>query len=233
MVIDGSDLDRTIRELSASLGDATRRGIYLSVQQAPEPVTVSQIAELFQIHPNVARHHLDRLATDGYLQITRRRTSGRRGPGAGRPAKCYEATDKPIELHFPPRRFDLLAELLVRVVEHLAPQAASEVAEQVGREYGLQLAGEMSLGEEASFEAALQAAAGAMTSVGFASDADPKRRIIRTNHCPFGQAALDHPTVICSLDQGIRRGLMEGFHQGAQPVTTPRHPPQQACVTQL
>ena len=72
--------------------------------------------------------------TDGYLQVTHRRRSGKGGPGAGRPAKHYEATGKEVQVQFPARRYDLLAELLVRVVQRLAPDAAAEIAEEIGRE---------------------------------------------------------------------------------------------------
>ncbi|HKZ25655.1 MAG TPA: helix-turn-helix domain-containing protein, partial [Acidimicrobiia bacterium] len=86
MVTDSAALDRSIGDLTASLGDPTRRAIYIAVRQSAEPVTSSSVAEIFQLHPNVARHHLDRLAADGYLRVTHRRPSGRSGPGAGRPA---------------------------------------------------------------------------------------------------------------------------------------------------
>ena len=67
--MDSQALSDSISDLTSSLGDPTRRGIYIAVREAPEPATASQIADLFSIHPNVARHHLDRLADDGYLII--------------------------------------------------------------------------------------------------------------------------------------------------------------------
>ena len=87
--LDTRAFDQQIGDLASTLGDATRRGIYISVREAPEPVTASQIAVLFEIHANVARHHLDRLVVDGYLQVTHKRRSGRRGPGAGRPERKF------------------------------------------------------------------------------------------------------------------------------------------------
>ena len=83
------------------------------------------IADLFDIHSNVARHHLDRLVSDGYLQVTRKRPEGRTGPGAGRPAKHYEPTRKDVSVQFPARRYDLLTELLLRVIERVAPDNAA------------------------------------------------------------------------------------------------------------
>lgn len=231
--MDAAQLDRTIADLAGALGDSTRRGIYITVRQAPEPMTASQVAELFGIHPNVARHHLDRLATDGYLHTSRRRPSGKRGPGAGRPAKCYQATDKPIELQFPPRRYDLLAELLVQVVEKLDPKEAPHVAEDVGRRYGLALAAEIGLPEEAGFDAAVKAVATVMTGMGFGREADLSHRQLLTHHCPFGQTALDHPEVICSLDQGIMKGLFHALNTSARPTTTPHLVAEEDCVTEV
>ena len=86
--MDAARLNQQIGDLAATLGDATRRGIYITVREAVEPVTAGQISDLFEIHTNVARHHLDRLVEDGYLQVTRRRRTERRGPGAGSPRRA-------------------------------------------------------------------------------------------------------------------------------------------------
>ncbi|HSO50822.1 MAG TPA: helix-turn-helix domain-containing protein, partial [Acidimicrobiia bacterium] len=60
--MDTKTLDSRISDLTASLGDPTRRAIYIAVRESAEPLTTSNVAALFDIHPNVARHHLDRLA---------------------------------------------------------------------------------------------------------------------------------------------------------------------------
>ena len=134
--MDTQAFSQSIGDLTSALGDPTRRGIYIAVREAPEPATASQIADLFSIHPNVARHHLDRLAEDGYLEITRRRPDGKSGPGAGRPAKCYTATAKEIDLHFPARRYDLLSELLVRMIERIDPGNIGDFGAEVEMHLG-------------------------------------------------------------------------------------------------
>ena len=80
--LDTSRLDRSIADLAAALGDPTRRGIYMAVRQSADAVTSARIAELFSIHPNVARHHLDKLTEEGYLRVTHLRRSGRSGPAS-------------------------------------------------------------------------------------------------------------------------------------------------------
>lgn len=225
--------DQQLSDLTGSLGDATRRGIYLAVREAPEPMTAAQIAPLFGIHPNVARHHLDRLVADDYLQVSHRRRGGRRGPGAGRPAKHYEPTSKEVSLQFPARRYDLLSELLVRVVERIAPEDAAGVAEEVGREYGRELAAEIGLPEDAGFDAAAQAVAGAMMGVGFDTAANIDDRMLVTSYCPFGKTATNHPEVVCRLDQGIVKGLLEGASQAPVAIVTPHRRAEDDCITEL
>lgn len=59
------------------------RAAILSMLLRSGPKTVKEIADSFQIHPNVARAHLDLMAESGFLMTeTRRRDKGR-------PAKVY------------------------------------------------------------------------------------------------------------------------------------------------
>ena len=231
--MDTRQFDRQVGALTASLGDATRRGIYIAAREAPEPITAAEVARLFEIHPNVARHHLDRLVDDGYLQVSHRRRNGRRGPGAGRPAKHYEATDKDVEVQFPARRYDLLAELLARVVERLAPDRAGEIAQAVGIEYGRELAAEIGMPDDFGYEAAAAAVAKAMMGVGFGTEAKPGDHLLVTHFCPFGEAATKHPDLVCKLDQGIVRGLMEAAHQEPIAIVSPHDTPGEDCLVEL
>jgi predicted ArsR family transcriptional regulator len=231
--MDGQTLDVQIADLASSLGDATRRGIYITVRESPEAVTANQIAALFDIHPNVARHHLDRLVDDGYLSVAKRRPEGRTGPGAGRPANHYTATSKEVSVQFPARRYDLLSELLVRVIEEIAPDNAGAIAERVGREYGRELAGEIGMPTDAGFEVAAQAVARAMMGVGFDTEAHVDERLLVTSFCPFGTTATNHPEIVCKLDQGIVRGLMESANASAQAVVMPHSTEEQDCVTEV
>jgi len=231
--MDTAQFDQQLGDLAATLGDATRRGIYITVRESVDPVTATQIAGLFDIHSNVARHHLDRLVADGYLQVTRRHRSERRGPGAGRPAKYYETTAKEISVQFPLRRYDLLAELLARIVERIAPDTAAAMAEEIGREYGRELAAEVGLAKEDGFETAVHAVAKVMMGVGFGSEADVSERVIVTRFCPFGEAAANHPEIVCKLDQGIVAGLLESANASGTPVVTPRLHIDQDCLTEI
>lgn len=60
-----------------------------------------------------------------------------------------------------------------------------------------------------SFRAALHTVADALSAHGFAAHAekDGNRLRIVTDHCPFGDAAAQHP-VICAVDRGMVRGML-------------------------
>lgn len=231
--MDSEAFDQQIADLAGTLGDATRRGIYVTVRESTEPVTASQIAELFDIHANVARHHLDRLVGDGYLQVTRRRPSGRTGPGAGRPAKHYEPTRKNVSVEFPARRYDLLAELLLRVIERIAPDDAAEIADEIGREYGRELAAEIGLPEDSGYDTAAIAVASALMGVGFEVEARPNEHELVTRFCPFGESAKNHPAIVCQLDQGLVTGLLEGTEQIPVAIVNAHSTDEGDCVTKI
>jgi len=222
--------DRALGQLTGALGDPTRRAIYLTVREAEEPITAARISDLFGIHPNVARHHLDRLVADGYLRVGAR-TAARPGT-VGRPPRVFEATEADVSVAYPARRHDLLAELLVRVVERVAPEEGPRVAEEIGRAYGEELAAAIGLPHEADSVPVLSAVARALTGAGFDFTADADQGRLLSGACPFGRTARDHPDVVCRLDLGIVKGLMAAA--GGTPdevVITPRRRPSLPCTT--
>jgi predicted ArsR family transcriptional regulator len=202
------EFDRDLGRLAGALGDPTRRGIYLSVRGSEVPLTAAHIAAQFGIHPNVARHHLDRLVAEGYLRLSDRPPA--RPAGAGRPPRTFEATDTDVGVSYPTRRLDLLAELLVRVAERLSPEEAERVAQEVGREYGMGLASAMGLAAGHGFPEALAEVARVMTGAGIEITADAAQLRLVHGHCPFGRTDHTGPSdIVCRLDLGIVQGLME------------------------
>ena len=75
--------------VARALGSTTRAGIYEHLQRAATALTVRDIAGAFDLHPNVARTHLELLADAGLVVIGRRKH-----PGGGRPANVYLARDE-------------------------------------------------------------------------------------------------------------------------------------------
>lgn len=233
MAMDRASFEERISDLTSALGDPTRRAIYVTVRESSTPMTTARIAELFEIHPNVARHHLDKLAADGWLVVSHQRPAGKTGPGAGRPAKTYEASNRELSIHFSPRRYELLVDLLMRVLNRVATDDLAEVAAEVGAEYGRELAEEIGTPGESGYADAIQAVSVAMTGLGFAVDPDVAGQQLLTSHCPFGEAATDHPEVVCSLDRGIVAGLFGTIAPGCRPVLIPHTDPHDGCITRV
>src|SRR5512146_280882 len=69
------------------LGEGELREALLYVRGSSDPVTADDAAAVLEVHRSVARGRLERLARAGLLETSFRRSSGRTGPGAGRPAK--------------------------------------------------------------------------------------------------------------------------------------------------
>ena len=210
------DFSALVTAVTAAFGDSTRRRIYLFARDGAG-VTAGEVAQRFDLHPNVARHHLDKLAAGGYLEVGLDHGNS----GAGRPSKRYRRSSRALALPIPPPRPDeLIVALLVRALSLLPAAAAEQIAEEVGVEYGQSLAAQMSPGEgQRSRRAALQAVADALTAHGFAAHAEAQgatTSIVR-DHCPFGELATQHP-VLCAVDRGMVEGLLAGLCGDAVPV---------------
>jgi predicted ArsR family transcriptional regulator/TusA-related sulfurtransferase len=75
--------------VARALSVPTRAGIYRRLRTEGTPASAREVAEMFGLHPNVARTHLDLLADAG-LVVTGRR----KNPSGGRPAKVYVAREQ-------------------------------------------------------------------------------------------------------------------------------------------
>lgn len=229
--LSATDFSAAVTAITSAFGDPTRRDIYLWIRERTgegETVTATEVAERFELHPNVARHHLDKLAGGGYVEVLpgRGSTHGRgadpKPSGAGRPSKRYSVTERSMALEFPVRHDDLLVTLLGKALSRLPEAEAAAMAEEVGAEYGRQMAATVRAGGDParSFRSALHAVADALTAHGFAAHAesrDGRLRII-SEHCPFGDAAIEHP-VICAVDRGMVKGMLGALYGDTDTAT--------------
>ncbi|MEY2478577.1 MAG: hypothetical protein QOG87_3892 [Actinomycetota bacterium] len=217
-VLSDRDFSAAVAAVTSAFGDPTRREIYLFAREAENGVTAAEVAERFDMHANVARHHLDKLAAGGYVGVHLERPEG---GGAGRPSKHYRVADKAMGLELSTKKDDLLVTLLGRALALLPPDAALAMAEEVGEEYGRALAAQMAPGDNhRTFRNALHAVAEALTAHGFAAHAEARGTSLRiiSEQCPFGDAATEHP-VMCAVDRGMVRGMLAGLYGDTVPVT--------------
>lgn len=227
--LEPTEFASVVTAITSAFGDRTRRDIFLLVNSAESGMTAAEVAGHFDLHVNVARHHLEKLCAGGYVLSSTDRPAG----AAGRPAKRYSAPVDPVSFNVPIRRDDLLVRLLVGAFEELGVERSALLAEQVGIRYGAEMA--QSLGSDArrSFRSALHAIADALSSHGFGSHAEVDGDSLKlvTDHCPFGDLAAAHP-VICAMDRGMVTGMMQQLHR-ATPVelTSAAEVGESSCTT--
>ena len=236
-VLSADEFTAAVAAVTNAFGDPTRREIYLAVRdRGPDGVTAAEIAERFALHPNVARHHLEKLAGGGYLvvEVGRRDDAAR---SAGRPSKRYCAVELDATFSLPLKHDDVLASLLARALDALGPDRAAGLADEVGYEYGRDLAARMDPGSgHRSVRAAIGAVADALTAHGFAAHAEERggELTIVSECCPFGDTAHRYPNVVCALDRGMIRGMMAGLHGETSPRSEASRPGgDEFCVTSV
>ncbi len=224
-----TDFSSAVTAITAAFGDPTRREIYLFAHSSDGGVTASEVAEHFDLHANVARHHLDKLTAGGYLDVSTERPAG----GAGRPSKRYRTLTDEVTIDVPVRHDDVLIELLGRALAELGPDRAASLAEQVGEDYGRTMADALGGGGTRSFRAALHTVADALSAHGFAAHAEKEGNKLRivTEHCPFGDAAVEHP-VICAVDRGMVKGMLGSLY-GETSVDVRPAAGDEHCVTSI
>jgi len=207
-----------VAAVTGAFGDPTRREIFLFVRSRPG-ANAAEVAATFSLHPNVARHHLNRLVAGGYLKVS----MSRDGQGVGRPAQRFWPVDDDPMGGLMNKRDDLVGLLLREALELLGPVEAEAMAAKVGEDYGRSLAARMSPEEgQRSVRAAMRTIAIALTAHGFAAHVEDHggTTAVVAEQCPFGDAAST-PPVLCAVDRGMVKGLLAGLCGDAAPGPMP------------
>jgi predicted ArsR family transcriptional regulator len=180
-----------------ALGDPTRRRLYDLVCRLGRPVGRDEAAAEAGVGRTLAAYHLDRLAAEGLLTVRYERRSGRTGPGAGRPAKLYERSEREVAVSVPPRDYGVAARLLADAAaadtEGGTSRALLEAAERLGREIAAEQTGELE---------------GVLRKRGYEPFDDGG--VTRLRNCPFHAVARRHPDVVCQMNLALLGGVVAG-----------------------
>jgi len=203
------DKDGTyLGKLADVFGDPTRRGIYRYLRGASEPLTASEVAEVFGVHRTVARAHLEKLAQLGLVESGTRRRSG-----GGRPAKTYVLTAERLEVMLPPRRYERLSRFLLRLIDStVEPEVAGELAFALGRDFGAETAAEIA-GDEVQppIKLAPRAALAWMDEAGYSVTLDDGAKgvvAVEVRNCVYRELAEEYPDIVCPFDRGTVCGML-------------------------
>jgi predicted ArsR family transcriptional regulator len=207
-LVPSSDRDASIEGV-ALLRDPLRRAIYDYVVRSAEPVGRDAVAAEVEASRSLVAFHLDKLVALGLLRTSFRRLSGRAGPGAGRPAKLYERSDRQLEVSLPGREYELAAHLLLTAVA-----GKGNVAERVrvaARELG-ESTGARELDEHGaprSRAASLDRMEPVLDRFGY----EPFRegRVLCLRNCPFHALVEQSPDLVCGMNLALIEGLLAGM----------------------
>lgn len=208
-----------------ALADDTRRALYEYVSAQPEPVGREQAAAELDLALHNVNFHLDRLVAEGLLEAEYRRLSGKTGPGAGRPSKLYKRTASEFAVSLPPRRYDLVGDILAAAVTRASEGEPLEQAlQESARQEGLTAGGAT---EGLDRVGSLPTLARVLGSLGF--EPHVQQDVAVLSNCPFDALAHKHTALVCGLNQAFVQGVADGL--GCRDVTACLDPePGRCCV---
>jgi predicted ArsR family transcriptional regulator len=217
------DLDAQLTSVAA-LGEPVRRALYRYVVEQPDPVSRDQAAAGVGVAHHVAKFHLDRLESDGLLEVEYRRPPGRGGPGAGRPTKLYRRTAREIAVHLPDRHYDLAGRIMAEAITNMSqtgtalPQAMRDAAVEAGRGLAATSRADSASTDSAHTDSAhtdsastdrLDAVCRELAEHGYEPRTSGDRILL--HNCPFHLLARDYVDLVCGLNLDLIGGLLEGL----------------------
>ncbi|MDN5805479.1 MAG: transcriptional regulator [Microlunatus sp.] len=201
--------------------------VLVELRAAGKPLPIVDLADRLGVHPNTIRFHLADLIDRGQVE----RVGPRRG-SPGRPAHRFRAAPRMDRQG--PRRYRLLAEILVNDLASAPDGAARSVA--AGRAWGATVAdtsgadtsgadtSEAGTSEAGTTEADAMVSRrdpwgedptpklmAAMDDLGFAPERGADAATIILRHCPFLELAETGPSVVCAVHLGLVQGMLDSW----------------------
>jgi predicted ArsR family transcriptional regulator len=190
-----------------AIGDNELRKTLLFARAEALPVTADDVAAAFQLHRNVARSRLERLAKAGLLIPSFERRTGRTGPGAGRPAKTYRVAPELSAIEFPERHYERLVGLFI---DALPRRGRSDRLYEIGIAFGRELARPARLYPARVFRTALRRVCETLGRLGYqasVAEVSGERAIITTATCPL-RPLVRARRELAELDRGMWAALV-------------------------
>ena len=203
----------------ALLAEPRRRKVYDFVATRDTPVTRDEVSAGVPMTRSLAAFHLDKLADAGLLDVTFGRAEHRAsGPGAGRPSKRYEVSNREVGLSLPPRRYDVAGRVMARAIAASTTkrsQTTAQIAKQLARDEGREVGERYGGAGRQSTKKTLAAVEEALASCGYEPAADGATVTLR--NCPFHTLVDAAPQLVCELNESFVSGVIDGL-DGASAV---------------
>jgi predicted ArsR family transcriptional regulator len=206
-------MEETLKVTSV-LSDPTRFHIYEYISQHRKDVTVQEIADLFHIHPNVARLHLSKLEEIKLIVSETKKT----GKG-GRPSRFYRLSDEVIQLSFPYRDYQLLSNIAIHTITKLGEEGQTlfnNSAYEYGMTYMKQSYSHLwstidTLSHEEKLNMIKEAAASTGLFPIMTLNENQQTAIFEIRNCPFKESAFKQHEAICSMHNSFLKGMFDAL----------------------
>jgi predicted ArsR family transcriptional regulator len=192
------------------LAEPTRRALYVACRSARTPLTREELAATVGVSRRLAAFHLDALAEAGLLTVDYARPEGRRGPGAGRPAKRYAAVPVDIGVSVPARRYDLAARVMARGLATADEAAATAATFAAATDEGQRVGRANRAKGRLSAARTTDILVDVLEELGYEPRCDAKG-CVELRNCPFDAAVAEATDVVCGLNLRFISGVLDGL----------------------
>ncbi|KQV07919.1 helix-turn-helix transcriptional regulator [Leifsonia sp. Root112D2] len=205
----------------SALASRTRRDVLEFIAASAVPLGASEIAEHIDLHITTVRFHLDQLESAHLIRRDVER-EGRRG----RPRVVYRAMPAVHQSTVHRQLIEVLAGALAT-----DPDGGRARSVKAGQQWAQALVPEHT---QPSTARSVDPLVTLLDELGFEPEleSDDDRHTIQLLSCPFREAALDHPSVVCSVHRGLIQGTLEKTgHDSGEAELHPFVQPELCTVT--
>ena len=186
--------ERALQEQARALGDPTRHAIFRHVVQSSSPVSVGELTDRFELNHNAVRQHLAKLVAADLVVEERAAPSGR-----GRPRFLYSVDPAAESRWGVTGPYERLTVLLTEVIR------TGETPVDVGRRAGRRYAADHPERDPSAALVEVTAHGGFEPTLHQRGDEVE----VLLHSCPFANAAVADPDIVCELHRGMAIGVAE------------------------
>ncbi len=214
----------------ALLDEPKRRQLYQLVAASGSLVGRDEAAAALGISRELAAFHLDRLVAAGMLDTEYMRLGGRRGPGAGRPAKLYRRADHELAVSFPPRHYDLAADLMATALDRLRGKKGKRAAAAVARERGSTVGAAVrrKVGPRSCPRGPLAGLLDVLRGAGYEPQHNASTGSLFLRNCPYHALTAEHRELTCGMNIAWAEGVVDSLGSPVRAELAPE--PGRCCV---
>lgn len=204
------------------LAEPQRARIYDYLAAAGGSPSRQEVSAELGIGRTLVAFHVDKLEHAGLIEPAE---AGRAVAGTpGRPPRRYRVTHEEIAASVPPRRYELLAEVLVQAAgDQAAGEPLRDAAIRAGRRRGRALADDVADRTDQLPGARL---IDLLTRLGY-EPRDDEGGVVLTN-CPFRRLRVMDTELVCSVNVALADGYLEGLRSALTARLRPC--PDSCCV---